>query len=65
MTKHPYEVVARCPDPSPRVEPGGTPGSFRVATSNREVMMKPGERYMVAIGPGDLEARPGTTTFAH
>ncbi|MFD6916549.1 hypothetical protein [Streptomyces virginiae] len=49
---------------SQRVEPGGTPGSFKVATSNREVMMEPGERYVVAIGPGDLEARPGTTTFA-
>ncbi|GGS29865.1 hypothetical protein Snoj_26440 [Streptomyces nojiriensis] len=49
---------------SQRVEPGGAPGSFKVATSNREVMMKPGERYVVAIGPGDLEARPGTTTFA-
>ncbi|MFD7917213.1 hypothetical protein ACFV30_42190 [Streptomyces sp. NPDC059752] len=49
---------------SQRVEPGGTPGSFKVATSNREVMMEPGERYVVAIGPGDLQARPGTTTFA-
>ncbi|WP_406073066.1 hypothetical protein [Streptomyces virginiae] len=49
---------------SQRVEPGGAPGSFKVATSNREVMMKPGERYVIAIGPGDLEARPGTTTFS-
>ncbi len=49
---------------SQRVEPGGAPGSFKVATSNREVIMKPRERYAVAIGPGDLEARPGTTTFA-
>ncbi|MFE9469356.1 hypothetical protein ACFYNW_38250 [Streptomyces virginiae] len=49
---------------SQRVEPGGAPGSFKVATSNREVMMEPGERYVVAIGPGDLEARPGTTAFA-
>ncbi|WP_405827449.1 hypothetical protein [Streptomyces sp. NBC_00105] len=48
---------------SQRVEPGGAPGSFKVATSNREVIM-PRERYAVAIGPGDLEARPGTTTFA-
>ncbi|MGZ9928366.1 hypothetical protein ACXNSR_00585 [Streptomyces sp. NC-S4] len=49
---------------SQRVEPGGTPGSFKVATSNREVMMQPGQQYVVAIGPGDLEARPGTTTFS-
>ncbi|MET9695119.1 hypothetical protein ABZY81_43290 [Streptomyces sp. NPDC006514] len=49
---------------SQRVEPGGTPGSFKVATSNREVMMKSGRRYVVAIGPGDLQAGPGTTTFA-
>ncbi|MFB6513665.1 hypothetical protein ACFCW4_31720 [Streptomyces virginiae] len=49
---------------SQRVEPGGTPGSFKVVISNREVMMKPGERYVVAIGPGDLEARSGTTTFS-
>ncbi|MFG2711971.1 hypothetical protein ACGFX2_15625 [Streptomyces goshikiensis] len=49
---------------SQRVEPGGAPGSFKVAGSNREVMMEPGERYVVAIGPGDLEARPGTTTFS-
>ncbi|MFI8393051.1 hypothetical protein [Streptomyces sp. NPDC085540] len=49
---------------SQRVEPGGAPGSFKVATSNREVMMKPGARYVVAIGPGDLEASPGTTTFS-
>ncbi|WP_046777032.1 hypothetical protein [Streptomyces yangpuensis] len=49
---------------SQRVEPGGMPGSFEVATSNREVMMKPGERYVIAIGPGDLQARPGTTAFA-
>ncbi|MGW6690700.1 hypothetical protein [Streptomyces sp. NPDC054961] len=49
---------------SQRVEPGGAPGSFKVATSNREVMMKPGERYVIAIGPGDLEARPGTTAFS-
>ncbi|MFE9845336.1 hypothetical protein [Streptomyces goshikiensis] len=49
---------------SQRVEPGGAPGSFELATSNREVIMKPGERYVVAIGPGDLKARPGTTTFA-
>ncbi|MFJ3980113.1 hypothetical protein [Streptomyces sp. NPDC090021] len=49
---------------SQRVEPDGTPGSFKVATSNREVMMKPGEHYVIAIGPGDLEARTGTTTFS-
>lgn len=49
---------------SQRVEPGGAPGSFRVATFNRRVMRKPGERYVVAIGPGDLEPRPGAATFA-
>ncbi|MER6520258.1 hypothetical protein ABT246_25805 [Streptomyces sp. NPDC001553] len=49
---------------SQRVEPGGSPGSFKVDTSSREVMMRPGERYVVAIGPGDLQARPGTTTFS-
>lgn len=49
---------------SQRVEAGGSPGSFKVATSNREVMMRAGERYVVAIGPGDLQARPGTTTFS-
>ncbi|MFF3430392.1 hypothetical protein [Streptomyces sp. NPDC002602] len=49
---------------SQRVEPGGVPGSFKVDTSNREVIMEQGQRYVVAIGPGDLEARPGTTTFS-
>ncbi|AWZ04895.1 hypothetical protein DRB96_14330 [Streptomyces sp. ICC1] len=49
---------------SQRVEPGGAPGSFTVDTSNREVVMEPGQRYVVAIGPGDLEARPGTTAFS-
>ncbi|MEV7728919.1 hypothetical protein AB0P15_29900 [Streptomyces sp. NPDC087917] len=49
---------------SQRVEPGGAPDSFKVATSNREVMMETGQRYVVAIGPGDLEAHPGTTTFS-
>ncbi|MFB6517060.1 hypothetical protein [Streptomyces sp. NPDC056401] len=49
---------------SQRVEPGGAPGSFTVGTSNREVIMEPGQSYVVAIGPGDLEAHPGTTTFA-
>ncbi|MFD9358684.1 hypothetical protein [Streptomyces sp. NPDC060031] len=49
---------------SQRVELGGAPGSFKVDTSNREVMMEPGQRYVVAIGPGDLEAHPGTTTFS-
>ncbi|WP_405976925.1 hypothetical protein [Streptomyces sp. NBC_00158] len=49
---------------SQRVRPGGSQGSFEVATSNREVMMEPGGRYVVAIGPGDLQAHPGTTTSA-
>ncbi|NEB07130.1 hypothetical protein G3I78_50195 [Streptomyces sp. SID13726] len=49
---------------SQRVEPDGAPGSFKVDTSNREVLMEPGQQYVVAIGPGDLEAHPGTTAFS-
>ncbi|MER5757895.1 hypothetical protein [Streptomyces sp. NPDC002082] len=49
---------------SQRVEPGGAPGSFTTDSSSREVIMEPGQPYVVAIGPGDLEAHPGTTTFA-
>lgn len=42
---------------SQRVEPGGTPGSFKVGTSNREVMMKPGSVTWSPSAPATW--RPG------
>ncbi|MGW1771345.1 hypothetical protein [Streptomyces sp. NPDC002104] len=48
-----------------RVQAGGVPGSYTLsATPNRqEVFLEAGRQYVVAIGPGDLTAGPGTKNY--
>ncbi|MFZ3492397.1 hypothetical protein ACODT5_04000 [Streptomyces sp. 5.8] len=48
-----------------RVQSGGTPGSYTLTvTPNRhEVLLEAGRQYVVAVGPGDLTAGPGTNNY--
>ncbi|MCJ0874328.1 hypothetical protein [Streptomyces sp. AP-93] len=48
-----------------RVQAGGAPGSYTLTvTPNRqEVLLEAGRQYVVAVGPGDLTAGPGTKNY--
>lgn len=48
-----------------RVQTGGTPGDYTltVTPERREVLLEAGRQYVVAVGPGDLTAGPGTKNY--